>query len=273
MQCDMPSTPSRFTAYCGMTKPTPATPPVTAAPSFRRQPIAAQRARNVRMMEQAVRMAQAATPSDVDHVIPVAMIPANTRETTMLPESSRAAFLDRLQQTMLEAFAMPMGDASTPESAASRAAYDAATASFDLTSTDDDLIVGRSCATCRGECCTAGGEHAFLRVDSIERMRRQHPEMTAAFMLQSYADMLPERHYRGSCVYHTTDGCALPREMRSNLCNRYICGGLTQLRKAMHEHNSPSVFVAAADSVHLRRVALIDAHSSRAISLEQNSSS
>lgn len=254
-----------------MTKPPSAKPPVTAAPSFRRQPIAAQRARNVRMMEQAVRMAQAATPANAERVIPVAMIPANTRETTPLPETSRAAFLERLQQTMATVFATPAVDDGSPESEASRAAYAAATASFDITSTDDDLIVGRSCATCRGECCTAGGEHAFLRIDSIERMRRQHPEMSADAMLQSYADMLPARHYRGSCVYHTTDGCALPRDMRSNLCNRYVCGGLTQLRRAMHEHESTSVFVAAADSVHLRRVALIDAHSSRSISLEQSS--
>ena len=74
-------------------------------------------------------------------------------------------------------------------------------------------------------------------------------------MVAQYADYLPARHYRGSCVYHATDGCNLPRDLRSNLCNRYVCGGLTQLRSALSGNESPAAFVAAADSVHLRRMA------------------
>ena len=61
----------------------------------------------------------------------------------------------------------------------------------------------------------------------------------------------------------------MPRAMRSNLCNRYVCGGLTQLKSALHESRSTMAFVGAADSVHLRRVALIEAQSTTPIALVQ----
>jgi hypothetical protein len=45
--------------------------------------------------------------------------------------------------------------------------------------------------------------------------------------------------------------------LRSDLCNRYVCGGLTQLMRALDDSDDTMAFVAAADSVQLRRMALI----------------
>ena len=132
---------------------------------------------------------------------------------------------------------------------------------------DAASILGLSCGTCRGECCTAGGDHAFLRADSLARVRAQHPEANEDTLLARYAAYLPTRHYRGSCVYHTTAGCALPRTMRANICNRYLCGGLTQLKRALENVEGDAAFVGAADSVHLRRMARIDKHGAKPIML------
>jgi len=132
-------------------------------------------------------------------------------------------------------------------------------------------IIGASCGTCGGECCTAGGTHGFLHADSIMRVRTQLTDggetVTPESLEARYASYLPARHYRGSCVFHTTTGCNLPRALRSNLCNRYVCGGLAQLTRALVSSPQTSAYVAAADSVQLRRLALVTVAGSRPITL------
>ena len=235
--------------------------------ALRHHPIAAQRARNLLLRAQAERIAQSATGPESRPPIPLAMVPANTRETTALPMEPRRAFLDRLETTVRRVFAanvVPDPMVHVDEVAAIAPLAPPADA---LDSPALTAILGRSCATCRGECCTAGGNHAFLRDDSIERVRSEHPSLDADALLARYADHLPARHYRGSCVYHASDGCALPRDLRSNLCNRYVCGGLTQLKSALAASESAAAFVAAADSVHLRRMALVSAGETRSVAL------
>jgi len=223
-------------------------------------PIAAQRERNVRIREHVEAIARAAY-HDASTVVGV--IPANTRETTRLPASTRRIFLTRLAERLHAVFAIP----PTADAAAMTAHTIAAMDPAPSDRADAAAILGLSCGTCRGECCTAGGDHAFLRADSLARVRAQHPEASEGLLLASYAAHLPPRHYRGSCVYHTTVGCALPRTMRSNICNRYLCGGLTQLKRALESTESSAAFVGAADSVHLRRVARIDGRGAKPITL------
>lgn len=75
-------------------------------------------------------------------------------------------------------------------------------------------------------------------------------------IVSMYDGHVPPQHYRGSCLFHATSGCTLPRMLRSDLCNRYVCGGLTQLMRALDDSDDTMAFVAA-DSVQLRRMALI----------------
>lgn len=232
-------------------------------------PIAAQRERNARIREQVEAIAQTAitqAPSATSEgaVDVIGVIPANTRETTRLPAATRRIFLSRLAERLHAVFStVPTSDA-----AAMTAQRIAAMDPPPSDRADAATILGLSCGTCRGECCTAGGDHAFLRADSLIRVREQHPEANEGALLASYAAYLPTRHYRGSCVYHTTAGCALPRAMRSNICNRYLCGGLTQLKRALESVEGNAAFVGAADSVHLRRMARIDVHGAKPITLK-----
>ena len=239
--------------------------------SLRHHPIAAQRERNARIREQAERIAESSPRAPVcgaDRApLPVAVIPANTRETTRLPQRNRREFLERLSKRMRIVFVTDaLGEGATP-SAEMLAARVAAEDAPPSESAEASTILGLSCATCRGECCTAGGDHAFLREDSLTRVRLQNPSASESELMGVYASYLPARHYRGSCVYHTTGGCALPRALRSNICNRYLCGGLTQLKRALESSGSTAAFVGAADSVHLRRMAVIDARGATPISL------
>ena len=246
--------------------------------SPRESPIAAQRARNARLTAQAEQIALVdRTEHDLPE-LPVILLPANSRNTTELPEESRDAFLDKLRGTIAEAFRETVRDNSAPMSAEAESArqdawgQDAGWALPDSIPAMPDII-GASCSTCRGECCTAGGTHGFLHADSIMRVRAQLTDdgetVTGESLEARYASYLPTRHYRGSCVFHTTAGCNLPRALRSNLCNRYVCGGLAQLTRALVASQQTAAYVAAADSVHLRRVALVTVQGARLIPLRE----
>lgn len=239
--------------------------------SSRESPIAAQRARNARLTAQAEQLATADREEQGLPALPVILLPANSRNTTELPEESRDTFLDKLRGTIAEAFLETVRDNSAPMSAeATQAREDAGwTLPESIPAMPD--IIGASCGTCRGECCTAGGTHGFLHADSIMRVRAQLTDdgetVTPESLEAHYASFLPARHYRGSCVFHTTAGCNLPRALRSNLCNRYVCGGLAQLTRALVSTAQTSAYVAAADSVHLRRMALVTVDGARSLPL------
>lgn len=225
--------------------------------SLRHHPIAAQRERNVQIRAAAEQIALASSAGASRRPLPLAMLPANTRETAPVPAELRANFLGRLRSAIA-------ADAPAHQERTAALAPAIPITSHALTgATTDreqeiDAIFGMGCATCRGECCTAGGNHAFLRGESIPRIREAHRHLDDDALVAEYEASIPVRHYRGSCVFHTIVGCALPRTLRSDLCNRYVCGGLTQLRQALETANENTAFIGAADSVHLRRMALVD---------------
>jgi hypothetical protein len=245
--------------------------------SQRDGPIAAQRARNVRFTQQTHELAAAD-----GRALPVILLPANTRRITALPNESRSAFIDTLRGVLDVTFIQPLRDNDAPMSEAEHAARsDAGTPRAALPEQSPNAIgaqvknlsdvLGASCATCMGECCNSGGTHAFLQVDSLTRVRAQLEQDGIATTRDSletlYASYLPAQHYRESCVYHTRSGCALPRAMRSNLCNRYVCGSLSQLTRAMESEGVAEAYVGAADSVQLRRVAHVSRDGARGLPL------
>ena len=229
-------------------------------------PFAAQRERNAQLKQQAERIALSISAPARELSIPLAMVPANTRDLSPLPPDSRHTFLGRLEATIRRVFVT-----ATPElvNKVDPLAPDVSEspARVTLDSSATTAVLGRSCATCRGKCCTSGGNHAFLRDETIERVHREQPSLDMSAILAVYANHLPKHHFAGSCVYHASDGCGLPRTLRSDLCNRYECGGLTQLRSAVSGRENPSAFVAAADAHVLRRMALVDASETRPVAL------
>lgn len=52
-------------------------------------------------------------------------------------------------------------------------------------------------------------------------------------------------------------GCTLQRTLRSNLCNRYQCGELTQLSRALQGTGATRAFVGAATGDRLERMAAV----------------
>ncbi len=228
-----------------------------------RGPIAARRARNAAILAEAEQLAAAHQPRHAR--LPVVLLPVNARSITELPDDARERFLLHLRLQITRAFSEPLRDSAAgmprEEQGARLDADEIEGPDADSDATVHGAILGAGCATCLGECCTAGGTHAFLKTASLVRVRAHlaglGEHVTPASIEAKYRSALPAQHYHGSCVFHAVGGCTLPRVLRSNLCNRYLCGGLTQLSRALTARNGTAAIVAAADSVQLRRLARV----------------
>ena len=226
-------------------------------------PIEQQRARTAGLLAEASAItADHALRREDRRPLPVVLLPATPRPIVALPTSARDAFLAHTGRLLDTSFEGEPRDNALPMSVEDRASrvnaggIDGTRKSITLS----DGMVAAACATCRGECCTAGGSHAFLRQDSITRVRARLAESgpdDAAGMLTQYRRYLPLRHYRGSRVYHEEGGCALPRDLRSILCNRYHCSELTELAR-VRDDKPPAAYVGAADGTRLWRMARVE---------------
>ena len=136
-------------------------------------------------------------------------VPAYDGRVEPLPTARRRAFAANLRKIVAEAFAEP---APRVRGSSSNAVLSAATQA--------------ACATCRGQCCSHGGEHAYLDEDTIRRVARARPELGARGIAALYRARLAKESFAGSCVFHGAEGCRLPRELRSDLCNEFYCNAL-----------------------------------------------
>ncbi|MEQ9410890.1 MAG: hypothetical protein RIK87_24470 [Fuerstiella sp.] len=88
------------------------------------------------------------------------------------------------------------------------------------------IISDRLCEMCKGGCCTAGGDTAYIRVDTVRRFMNRHQELSPEDVLQAYLSKVSSETVTGACINQTGSGCGLPREMRSDTCNGYYCDSL-----------------------------------------------
>ncbi len=97
------------------------------------------------------------------------------------------------------------------------------------------------CGMCRGGCCTTGEEHAYLTTYTVRRLLDADPSLTAAALLKTYTEHIPEKSMENACLLQTSSGCALPRELRSDVCNGYFCPQLLSIQEHWSEENPPPV--------------------------------
>jgi hypothetical protein len=180
--------------------------------------------------------------------LPLALIPAwEPPRVANLPERRRRAFRDNLMRLISQASvgwrdAPADGkDASAPESAAP----------------DLQPVLNQVCAFCEGWCCRNGADHAYLTVETLRRYLAAHPGRRPRDVLANYLDRVGHRTYRGSCVYHGPTGCTLSREMRSDICNRFYCRGLSQFQHTVGPSAPPRAAVATQRDGQLRKVAIL----------------
>lgn len=94
-------------------------------------------------------------------------------------------------------------------------------------------LPGRVCGACGGGCCAVGHDHAFLSAKTIRRVLAAAPGLEPARLRQTYLDHLPERAMQHSCINHAVDGCSLPRSLRSDVCNVYVCTAIRDVEAGL----------------------------------------
>jgi hypothetical protein len=103
---------------------------------------------------------------------------------------------------------------------------DATGAGARAATTADTPGAAAACAVCGGHCCRKGGDSGYLDADDFVRIRRLFPHFTDRQIEAAYVAAVADETYQGSCIFHSTKGCSLPRALRSRLCLAYYCLGL-----------------------------------------------
>ncbi len=150
---------------------------------------------------------------------PWTVVPANDAGPVPLAPTARADFRRHLRRVLADLEATgpsppewgSVGGAGTP-------------------GTDEAAAIARACATCRGWCCRRGGTHAFLDARSLERVILRDPTSTTDDIEAAYLAHLGATHLEGGCVFQGPAGCRLPRDLRSDTCNDWLCPDLRAQR-------------------------------------------
>ncbi len=150
-----------------------------------------------------------------------AMIPKNTRKICDLPEQRRSAFRDFLLSVISEAFLEL--EADIDNNTGMVLSYE------DVGVEDAFPLEAQTCSVCRGVCCNTGGKDAYIKKETILRYMFGHPGQDPEQVLAAYMEHLGKKTFVNSCVYHTKTGCSLPRSMRSDTCNEFLCDSLIEL--------------------------------------------
>lgn len=182
------------------------------------------------------------------------VLPSHDRPILRPHPERRTLFAERLAGVMDDAVADPEGPTGDPPSGEAPAG-------------PADVLARAACTACRGLCCKHGEQHAFIRPATLRRYLKQHPGRTPAQALQDYLGRIPAESTFGSCLYHGRQGCTLPRSMRSDVCNRFLCDDLERLQKFVGgEAPSPPVVAVGFDEDRLVRVSLMDRDGVRTLS-------
>jgi hypothetical protein len=195
----------------------------------------------------AARRAQAARRWQAPEVAAVPVLWLTHHETRLvpLPAATRQA-----QQKHLARLAA--------EVSATKAPSDTAVPTPPETSTP---LAAPLCTFCAGRCCRYGASsHAFITTELLRRWLVRHPGSSAEDAAAAYLARLPRQHVEASCVHHGRQGCTLPAEMRSDICNRYACDTLRAVQDA---GTAPALLVAMQREARLGDVALLHAEGPR----------
>jgi hypothetical protein len=140
-------------------------------------------------------------------------LPSGPRQQSNLAQRRRQRYRDHLNRLIAEAVSDQVVPAQSPDPTRGQPEADASA-----------RLAGQLCALCGGGCCTLGSDTAYLTPSTIRRFMALMPHLRPRDVLAAYLDRLSPKTQTRSCINHTASGCSLPREMRSDTCNNYLCG-------------------------------------------------
>lgn len=129
-------------------------------------------------------------------------------------------------------------------------------------------LATRLCTMCRGRCCRFGLHgKAFLRAPQLRSWVDATPGATWGDAVEHYVGHVAAESLESSCLFHGRQGCTLPRERRSQVCNEYACDTLEQLRDAVGDDGDVAVVVGVSAAHEVHHAAVLGAEGVRALKL------
>lgn len=171
--------------------------------------------------------------------LPLVLLPANRSSLRSLPERREKRFRAHLHRVVEEAFGAPVPPLSTEAELG------------------DSPLIQEACAVCRGRCCHAGADHAFVDAPTVHAYRRANPEAGPEEVIEAYLSRLGEEALENGCVFQGEKGCRLPRSMRAAICNGFLCSPLESFRAPADVTSNPRALAAAMHGEKLVRIAVI----------------
>ena len=186
-------------------------------------------------------------------------IPRVRLQATKPSEQRRLAFRDFLNRLISKLGVDDSGPKAEEAGSDSRVKPDAAP------NTEALAVLNTACGLCQGYCCQSGGQHAYLSVETIRRYMSRNPDLHPGDVLDAYLACVGELSMEGSCLFHGPVGCGLSREMRSDICNRFYCGGLKEFQNGLAPEGPVRVFLAAAQGDTVKDAVFCDENGSRTV--------
>lgn len=159
------------------------------------------------------------------------LLPTGPQRRSKLPERRRQHYRAHLARIIAVAQALP----PLPQPSAQPAPLVSLVADGNalIDAAIPSNLPGRLCGLCGGGCCTSGGDTAYLSAATIQRVMAQQPDLPADQLLEAYLAYLPGKPQTDSCVNHGAQGCTLPRALRADICNDYVCQSLARVESAL----------------------------------------
>jgi hypothetical protein len=179
---------------------------------------------NISCWEKAIKHDHGYDPGQYPYVV----VPTNSKKITKLPKRRQKLFREFLTNLINETMSEFEGCKDNKEEISRYEAGD-----------NEYPFESKACSICRGGCCSIGAEHAFLKKETLLSYVSGHPDQKPEQVLAAYMKYLPEKSFKDSCVNHTEMGCSLPRNMRSRVCNDFLCDPLNKLRELFTQKPLP----------------------------------
>jgi hypothetical protein len=126
------------------------------------------------------------------------------------------------------------------------------------------VLGGQLCALCRGRCCRLGLQgHAYLEARDLRAWLAQQAGASWVDAVEHWLAFVGPEHLHESCLFHGPQGCSLPRERRSDVCNRFECATLEQARGV--SDSQAVVVVGIVEARAIRAATAVSATGSRAL--------
>ncbi len=121
-------------------------------------------------------------------------------------------------------------------------------------------ITNRMCGMCKGGCCAAGGNAAYINSATIKREKQRQPGLSDEDIVQAYLARLSAQTITNACVNQTATGCALPTEMRSDTCNGFHCDTLSTWHERPRKERANTVLAIQRSGTYAQRGDLTQPH-------------